>query len=103
MRLLTDQDVYELTIRQLRTSGHDVITARDLGLSRAPDDELLRVARSNGRILVTRDRDYGNLVFQHAHGFGVLPVRLVSAPSVRPRAYSALLPHRRCPAAAPGW
>ncbi len=76
MRLLTDQDVYELTIRQLRTSGHDVITARDLGLSRAPDDELLRVARSNGRILVTRDRDYGNLVFQHAHGFGVLYLRM---------------------------
>jgi predicted nuclease of predicted toxin-antitoxin system len=76
MRLLTDQDVYELTIRHLRANGHDVVTAHDLGLSRAPDDELLRVARSNCRILVTRDRDYGNLIFQHAHGFGVLYLRM---------------------------
>jgi predicted nuclease of predicted toxin-antitoxin system len=43
--------------------GHDVLTAEDLGLSRADDADLLQVAKKQKRIFVTRDRDFGNLVF----------------------------------------
>lgn len=77
MKLLLDQDVYAVTERFLREQGHDVATASQLGLSRAKDAELLKIANEQGRIFVTRDRDYGNLVFIQGVGSGVLYLRLL--------------------------
>ena len=72
MRFLIDQDVYAVTIRFLRELEHDVILAADLGMSRVDDDVLLRAAHDQTRIFITRDRDYGNLVFAKAFGAGVI-------------------------------
>ena len=77
MRFLTDQDVYAVTITFLRNLGHDVTTAAQLGLARAEDSELLSVARQQGRIFVTRDRDFGALVFLHGDGPGVIYLRIL--------------------------
>ncbi len=63
MKFLTDQDVYQLTIDYLRNSGHDVIAARELNMHRATDYELLQKCKSMRRLLVTRDKDFGALVF----------------------------------------
>jgi len=63
MKFLLDQDVYALTDRFLHELGYDVATASELGLSRASDTDLLKTASQQGRIFITRDRDYGNLVF----------------------------------------
>ncbi len=63
MKFLTDQDVYQLTIGYLKDSGHDVITARELNMHRAADRELLQKAREMKRLFVTRDKDFGALVF----------------------------------------
>ncbi|HEX4953760.1 MAG TPA: DUF5615 family PIN-like protein [Thermoanaerobaculia bacterium] len=75
MRLLLDQDVYALTARFLADRGHDVVTAAERGLHEAEDRRLLEAARLENRILVTRDRDYGALVFLEAVGTGVLYLR----------------------------
>ena len=72
MKFLLDQDVYASTWRFLTGKGHDVVPVGQLGLSRAADEELLHLARKLGRILVTRDRDYGNLVFVKGSGAGVI-------------------------------
>ena len=77
MKLLLDQDVYAITIRFLRDSGHDVVTASDLGRSRANDSELLTIAHQEQRIFVTRDRDFGGLVFLQGMGAGVIYLRLL--------------------------
>jgi predicted nuclease of predicted toxin-antitoxin system len=63
MRFLLDQDVYAVTARFLADAGHDVVLVAEIGLSQASDEEILRVAQEQSRVLVTRDRDYGNLVF----------------------------------------
>ena len=63
MRFLLDQDVYHLTSVFLTSLGHDVLTAADVGMSRATDREILRFAAANSRILITRDKDFGSLVF----------------------------------------
>jgi uncharacterized protein with PIN domain len=63
MKFLIDQDVYAITIRALKDDGHDVIPCSELGLSQAADETLLSKAKEMSRILVTRDRDYGTLVF----------------------------------------
>jgi predicted nuclease of predicted toxin-antitoxin system len=75
MRLLTDQDVYAVTVQFLRGLGHDVATAAERGMSQAADADLLRAAEAEGRVFVTRDRDYGGLVFVQALGAGVLYLR----------------------------
>ena len=77
MKFLLDQDVYALTARFLIEQGHDVVTAAQLGLSRAQDIDLLKHAANDGRIFVTRDRDYGNLVFVHGAGSGVIYMRML--------------------------
>lgn len=63
MRLLLDQDIYKTTTDQLRLWGHDVVTAREIGMHRAGDEDLLKKARESSRIFVTRDKDFGRLVF----------------------------------------
>ena len=72
MKLLLDQDVYAVTARLLKDLGHEVVTAADIGRSRAPDEELLTIAQEQGRLFVTRDRDFGGLVFVRGFGTGVI-------------------------------
>ena len=79
MNFLADQDVYAATTKFLRGFGHDVVTAAELGLSQAEDTELLRVAREQDRLLLTRDRDFGGLVFIHGRGPGVVYLRILPA------------------------
>lgn len=77
MNFLADQDVYASTITFVRGLGHDVVAAAQLGLSQADDSELLRVAGEQGRIFITRDRDFGGLVFVQGKGPGVLYLRVL--------------------------
>ena len=79
MKFLADQDVYSATVKLLRELGHDVVTASELGLAQAEDSELLRVAHEKERIFVTRDRDYGGLVFVQGSGPGVIYLRMLPA------------------------
>ena len=77
MRFLADQDVHAITIAFLNGLGHDVVRAAQLGLATAADAELLRVAHEQERIFVTRDRDFGALVFVQGSGPGVIYLRIL--------------------------
>lgn len=77
MKFLLDQDVYAKTERFLRDEGHDLVRVSELGLARATDETVLSTAQEQGRILVTRDRDYGNLVFVRSLGSGVIYLRIL--------------------------
>lgn len=77
MRLLLDQDVYEVTARFLIGLEHDVVRVRELGMAQASDEENLKKALELNRIFVTRDRDYGNLVFVKQIKSGVLYLRIL--------------------------
>ncbi len=76
MKLFLDQDVYWRTAEFLRSLGHDVLRASDVGLSRAKDEDLLRYALKHGRIFITRDRDFGHLVFVRGMRVGVIYLRI---------------------------
>ena len=77
MKLLLDQDVYELTVQFLIGLNHDVVRVAELGMARATDEENLNKAIELNRIFVTRDRDYGNLVFVKEIRSGVLYLRIL--------------------------
>jgi predicted nuclease of predicted toxin-antitoxin system len=77
MNFLLDQDVYAGTSHFLKGLGHDVIPVAQLGLSQSQDEELLKTAQAQNRIFVTRDRDFGHLVFVKGLGAGVLYLRML--------------------------
>lgn len=78
MRILADQDVYKLTIDKLKEWGHDVVTAKELGMQRASDEDLLNAAREDNRLLITRDKDFGALIFLREEvSTGIILLRVV--------------------------
>lgn len=76
MKFLLDQDVYAKTVSFLIATGCDVIKVSDIGLAQASDEAILKTAQEQKRILITRDRDYGNLVFVRSLGAGVIYLRI---------------------------
>ena len=42
--------------------GHDVLSARE-GLADASDESLLELARRESRVLITEDKDFGELIY----------------------------------------
>ncbi len=75
MRFLADQDVYQITIDFLISLGFEVVRAKDVGLSQSQDEELLSHAFKEDFILITRDKDFGALVFlkqMETHGVMLL-------------------------------
>ena len=63
MRFLSDHDVYRITVNALIEWGHDVTTAKQLNMQKASDRVLLKKAKETDRIFITRDKDFGALVF----------------------------------------
>ena len=61
-RLLADENIPAKAIEALRVAGLDVLSIREHapGIS---DEEVLRLAVAQDRVLVTFDRDYGELIF----------------------------------------
>jgi len=79
MKFLLDQSTDARLIGWLTDHGHDAIRiGREYppGLS---DREVLAIAKREGRILITDDRDFGELVFRHRYPHrGVIYLRLAS-------------------------
>lgn len=65
MRFLADTNIASHTVKALRADGHDVDYAAERKID--PGDEaLLRQAVAERRIVLTKDHDFGALVFAHA-------------------------------------
>lgn len=78
MILLADEGVERIVVDRLRRDGHDLrwIAEESPGAS---DEAVLQTAATSGRLLVTNDKDFGELVFrQRRAANGVLLVRLFS-------------------------
>lgn len=67
MRFLADENVSRLVIERLRSGGHDVISIAETR-SGAPDKDILDAADAHGRILITEDRDFGEMVIRQRVG-----------------------------------
>ena len=61
MRFLADESCDFAIVRALRAAGHDVRAVAELS-PRADDPEVIRLAASEQRILLTEDRHFGQLV-----------------------------------------
>jgi len=77
MNFFSDHDVYGQTVKFLLAHGHAVTRAQDVWLADADDLQILRYATDHNLILLTRDSDFGTLVFQHQeYSRGVIYLRI---------------------------
>ena len=76
MRLLLDNNLPERLVQLLGAAGWDVLHVRALGLHAATDPVVMERARSDARILVSADTDFGALLAaSRAAGPSVVLVR----------------------------
>lgn len=76
MKLLADEGVDALTVARLRADGHDVTYVAELAPG-ITDDAVLDLANADARVLLTTDKDFGELVFRLRRlPLGVLLIRL---------------------------
>lgn len=62
MKLLLDENLSPQHASELRIAGHDAVAVLEIGVAGATDEEVLRFAVANGRILATLDADFGNVM-----------------------------------------
>lgn len=62
MRLLANENIPLSAVEALRASGHDVLWIREKA-SGSTDIEVMALAHKEGCILVTFDKDFGELAF----------------------------------------
>lgn len=76
MNLVADENIDRRIVERLRRDGHHIDWIAELSPS-VSDEEVLRRAADGGAVLVTEDKDFGELVHRRrlSHA-GVLLVRL---------------------------
>jgi len=83
VNLVADESLDREIVERLRRDGHAVkyVAEMDAGIS---DDAVIDLANRDSAILVTADKDFGELVFRH-HRLtrGVILVRLAGLPGER--------------------
>jgi len=79
MKFLVDVGVGKKVENWLKENGFDVLSVRDID-SRAKDSQILLWAVDQQRMIITMDKDFGELVYNSGkHHAGVLILRLEDA------------------------
>ncbi len=81
LKLLVDVGVGKAVEEWLRDAGHDVLAIRDIN-PRMPDVDILALAVREQRLVITMDKDFGELVYRSGQPHaGILLLRLEGARS----------------------
>ena len=72
MRLLVDANLSPQLVSPLRQLGHDVVHVADIDMLTASDTEILQIAETDKRVVITADTDFPMM----------LALRRASSPSV---------------------
>lgn len=76
MKILLDMPVTPQLINVLKKYGHEGVHAYQIGKDRAPDIELLNLARRENRVIITADLDFPRLLaLSSASGPGIILFR----------------------------
>jgi predicted nuclease of predicted toxin-antitoxin system len=86
MDFVADESCAGPVIRALREAGHDLVAIAEVAKG-ATDEQVLELAVKQKRVLITEDRDFGELVYARGRSSaGVVLVRFTAACAApRPR------------------
>ena len=75
MRFLADESCDHAVVRALRAAGFDVVAVAEV-TPRTSDEAVIERAAREGRVLLTEDKDFGQLVYASARSTaGVILLR----------------------------
>jgi predicted nuclease of predicted toxin-antitoxin system len=78
MRLVADESCDFAVVSAVRSAGHDVISITER-MPGAEDEQVIKLAATERRLLLTEDKDFGQLVFAAAKdNSGVILIRYPS-------------------------
>ncbi len=63
MRVLTNENIPKSVVQALRNRGHDVLSTKE-SLRGSRDELILDRAQAESRLVVTQDKDFGELAFR---------------------------------------
>jgi predicted nuclease of predicted toxin-antitoxin system len=80
MRLLVNENISGTVVKALRDRGHDVLSVKE-SMRGADDATILARAQAESRLVLTQDKDFGELAFRHGlpAECGVILFRLAGA------------------------
>jgi predicted nuclease of predicted toxin-antitoxin system len=83
VNLVADENLHGAVVERLRSEGHHVIWIPEIA-PRLPDAGVMQLANEADAVLITEDKDFGELVFrQRLVSSGVLLLRLAGASTER--------------------
>lgn len=85
MRFKVDENLHAEVADLLRQNGHDAVTVYDQQMQGQVDDDVAAVCRQEGRVIVTQDLDFSNVLTYPPEDYaGLVVLRLhdQSRPSV---------------------
>jgi len=93
MRLCANENISGDCVAKLRQNGHDVLWIRESAPG-SPDEIVLARAHSENRLLLTFDKDFGQLVFHRgaraSHGIILFRISQTSSAAAAERVSTAL-------------
>ena len=63
MRIVANENISSTVIQELRQRGHDVLSVKE-SMRSAPDEDILAQAQQEKRLILTHDKDFGELAFR---------------------------------------
>jgi len=77
MRFLLDADIPRSSAKVFRKLGHKVVDVRDINLGGATDEEIIKYAKENNFILVTKDIEFASVLrYPTGSHVGIIVLRL---------------------------
>lgn len=77
MKFLADECTYFTTVQLLRSKGYDILTLNDVKMLQKPDNLVIEEALRSKRILLTRDKDFSNiLIYPPKNYSGIIVLRM---------------------------
>ena len=76
MQFKVDENLPREACRILQSAGHDAVSVLDQHLGGYPDSDIAAICRSESRVLITLDTDFGNiLAYPPEHYAGIVVIR----------------------------
>lgn len=94
MNLVADESVNKLIVDELRNEGHNVLYIAEFAPS-VDDETVLQQANQNSALLLTEDKDFGELVFRQGRvHMGIVLIRLAGlSPQTKAKNISTAFSH----------
>jgi hypothetical protein len=72
LSLLADEHIPAVLVEQIRKTGIDIVSVRELEIKGAPDRKILQTATKQGRAVLTLDKDFISALEQEYDHNGII-------------------------------